>query len=56
MGAAAMRLNRGNYAINGTNEPGLIGRFVSHGCICMFNEHILDLYRRAPVGTKIFVM
>jgi lipoprotein-anchoring transpeptidase ErfK/SrfK len=56
MGAAAMGLNRGNYAIHGTNEPGSIGHFVSHGCIRMFNEDILDLYARAPVGTEVFVL
>jgi lipoprotein-anchoring transpeptidase ErfK/SrfK len=56
MGAAAMGLNRGNYAIHGTNEPGSIGRFVSHGCIRMFNEDILDLYRRVPVGTEVIVL
>jgi len=56
MGAAAMGLNRGNYAIHGTNDPGSIGRFVSHGCIRMFNEDVLDLYSRAPVGTEVFVL
>jgi lipoprotein-anchoring transpeptidase ErfK/SrfK len=56
MGAAAMGLNRGNYAIHGTNEPGSIGHFVSHGCIRMLNEDILDLYARAPVGTEVFVL
>jgi lipoprotein-anchoring transpeptidase ErfK/SrfK len=56
MGAAAMGLNRGNYAIHGTNEPGSIGRFVSHGCIRMHNEDVLDLYRRAPVGTEVVVL
>ena len=56
MGAAAMGLNRGNYAIHGTNEPGSIGRFVSHGCIRMLNEDILDLYQRVPIGTEVWVL
>ena len=56
MGAAAMGLNRGNYAIHGTNEPGSVGHFVSHGCIRMLNEDILDLYARAPVGTEVVVL
>jgi lipoprotein-anchoring transpeptidase ErfK/SrfK len=56
MGAAAMGLSRGNYAIHGTNEPGSIGRFVSHGCIRMHNEDVLDLYHRAPVGTEVIVL
>ena len=56
MGAAAMGLTRGNYAIHGTNDPRSIGHFVSHGCIRMYNEDILDLYRRAPVGTPVTVL
>ena len=56
MGAAAMGLSRGNYAIHGTNDPGSVGRFVSHGCIRMYNEDVLDLYRRAPLGTQVFVL
>jgi lipoprotein-anchoring transpeptidase ErfK/SrfK len=56
MGAAAMGLDRGNYAIHGTNEPSSIGRFVSHGCIRMYNEDVLDLYHRAPVGTEVVVL
>jgi lipoprotein-anchoring transpeptidase ErfK/SrfK len=56
MGAAAMGLNRGNYAIHGTNDPGSIGHFVSHGCIRMFNEDILDLYSRSRIGTEVIVL
>jgi lipoprotein-anchoring transpeptidase ErfK/SrfK len=55
MGAAAMTLNGGEYAIHGTNAPGTIGGFVSHGCIRMFNEDIMDLYSRVSVGTRVVV-
>src|SRR5215472_16792588 len=48
MGVAAMTLSGGGqYAIHGTNAPGTIGGFVSHGCIRMYNEDIMDLYGRA---------
>ena len=56
MGAAAMGLDRGNYAIHGTNDPGSIGGYVSHGCIRMHNQDVLDLYYRAPVGTNVYVV
>jgi lipoprotein-anchoring transpeptidase ErfK/SrfK len=56
MGAAAMGLDRGNYAIHGTNNPGSIGGFVSHGCIRMYNADIMDLYRRTPIGTEVNVL
>ena len=56
MGEAALGLDRGNYAIHGTNEPRSVGHFVSHGCIRMYNEDILDLYARTAVGTPVYVL
>src|SRR3974377_806613 len=38
MGAAALTLNRGQYAIHGTNSPGSIGKFVSARCILIYNH------------------
>lgn len=55
MGAAAMTLSGGEYAIHGTNQPGSIGGFVSYGCIRMHNNHVLDLYARVGVGTQVVV-
>jgi lipoprotein-anchoring transpeptidase ErfK/SrfK len=56
MGAAVLGLDRGNYAIHGTNNPASVGRFVSHGCIRMYNGDIVDLYRRVHVGTDVYVL
>jgi lipoprotein-anchoring transpeptidase ErfK/SrfK len=56
MGAAALVLDRGEYAIHGTNAPGSIGGFVSHGCIRMYNSDIMDLYNRVGVGTQVVVL
>jgi lipoprotein-anchoring transpeptidase ErfK/SrfK len=55
MGAAALTLSGGEYAIHGTNAPGSIGGFVSHGCIRMHNRDVLDLYARVSVGTQVVV-
>ncbi len=56
MGVAAMTLSGGGqYAIHGTNQPGLIGGFVSHGCIRMYNADITDLFGRVSVGTPVVV-
>jgi lipoprotein-anchoring transpeptidase ErfK/SrfK len=55
MGAAALVLAHGEYAIHGTNNPSSIGGFVSYGCIRMHNKHILDLYERVGVGTRVIV-
>jgi lipoprotein-anchoring transpeptidase ErfK/SrfK len=56
MGAAAMVLTGGEYAIHGTNRPDSIGGFVSYGCIRMFNQDILTLYQRVSIGTSVVVM
>jgi lipoprotein-anchoring transpeptidase ErfK/SrfK len=55
MGAAAMVLTGGQYAIHGTNRPDSVGGFVSYGCIRMYNADILSLYRRVAVGTPVVV-
>jgi lipoprotein-anchoring transpeptidase ErfK/SrfK len=57
MGEAAMTLSGGGqYAIHGTNNPRSIGRFVSHGCIRMYNRDIMDLYNRVSLGTPVVVL
>jgi lipoprotein-anchoring transpeptidase ErfK/SrfK len=55
MGVAALTLIGGEYAIHGTNTPGSVGHFVSHGCIRMYNADITDLYQRVAVGTTVMV-
>jgi lipoprotein-anchoring transpeptidase ErfK/SrfK len=55
MGAAAMTLSGGQYAIHGTNMPGSVGGFVSYGCIRMFNDDVVDLFGRVGVGTTVVV-
>ena len=55
MGAAALTLRGGEYAIHGTNRPDLIGGFVSHGCIRMYNSDIRALYRLVAIGTPVIV-
>jgi lipoprotein-anchoring transpeptidase ErfK/SrfK len=44
------------YAIHGTNNPGSVGHFVSHGCIRMYNRDIMDLYDRVGFGTRVVVL
>ena len=55
MGAAALTLSGGEYAIHGTNSPSSIGGFVAYGCIRMYNQDITDLYDRVGVGTPVIV-
>jgi lipoprotein-anchoring transpeptidase ErfK/SrfK len=56
MGAAAMTIAGGEYAIHGTNAPGSVGGFVSYGCIRMYNQDILDLFEKVYVGTRVVVV
>ena len=55
MGAAALTLRGGEYAIHGTNRPQSIGGFVSSGCIRMHNRDIVELYSLVGVGTPVIV-
>jgi lipoprotein-anchoring transpeptidase ErfK/SrfK len=45
----------GFIGIHGTDRPDLLPGRVSHGCIRMRNEDILELARRMPVGTPVRV-
>jgi lipoprotein-anchoring transpeptidase ErfK/SrfK len=60
LGARALYLYRGNqdtfFRLHGTNEPTTIGQAVSSGCIRLFNQDIIDLYNRVPVGTPVAVL
>lgn len=44
------------YRIHGTSEPWSIGKAVSSGCIRLFNQDIIDLYGRVPVGATVVVL
>ncbi len=59
LGARALYLYKDGrdtlYRLHGTNEPATIGTMVSSGCIRFLNHDIIDLYRRAPVSTKVVV-
>ena len=60
LGARALYLFEGNrdtyYRIHGTTQPWTIGTASSNGCIRMVNEHVIDLYERVPIGTKVVVL
>lgn len=59
LGARALYLYHGGkdtfFRIHGTNDVRSIGHATSAGCIRLFNQDILDLYDRAPLGTPVKV-
>jgi lipoprotein-anchoring transpeptidase ErfK/SrfK len=60
LGPRALYLYRGGadtyFRLHGTTEPESIGQAVSSGCIRLFNQDIIDLYNRVPVGTTVTVV
>jgi L,D-transpeptidase ErfK/SrfK len=56
LGAYAMRLNRPQYLIHGTNKPYGVGMRVSHGCIRLYPEDIARLFPEVPVGTPVRIV
>ncbi|MBO0733693.1 MAG: L,D-transpeptidase [Methylocapsa sp.] len=55
MGAAAITLGLSEVAIHGTTA-GMrrsVGTAASYGCIRMYNEDVVDLFRRVSIGTRV---
>jgi len=46
----------GGYGIHGTNNPSSIGKAVSHGCIRMYNEEVIEVYALTPIGTPVTIV
>ena len=44
------------YRLHGTTQPWSIGKAVSSGCIRLFDQDIMDLYRRVPKGARVVVL
>jgi lipoprotein-anchoring transpeptidase ErfK/SrfK len=45
----------GPVAIHGTNEPWLIGKAVSHGCVRMYDKDVLAVSKVVPAGSPVVV-
>jgi len=56
LGKRALYLDWSLLRIHGTNARGSIGRAASNGCIRMFNEDVVDLYKRVHVGTPVIAI
>ncbi len=56
LGTHALRLSIGAVLIHGTDRPYGIGRRVSHGCIHLYPEDIVQLYQRVKTGTSVQIV
>ena len=54
-GALWMGLSKPHYGIHGTNNPSSIGKEVSHGCIRMHNDDVLELSSIVPTSTNVYI-
>jgi lipoprotein-anchoring transpeptidase ErfK/SrfK len=46
----------GLVAIHGTNQPGLIGKAVSHGCVRLRNKDVLAVSQAVPTGSPVIIV
>lgn len=56
LGVRALYLSWQYYRIHGTHDTRKIGRRSSNGCVGMYNEHILELFGMAQVGTQVLLI
>ena len=56
LGTHALYLGWPQYLIHGTHKPLGVGRRVSSGCIRMYPEDIIQMFRDVPVGTQVNVV
>ncbi len=55
LGVRALYLGSTLYRIHGTDAPWTVGQNVTHGCIRLYNNDVIDLYNRTRIGTKVIV-
>lgn len=53
LGVRALHLSWQYYRIHGTHDTRKIGRRSSSGCIGLYNEHVVEVYDRTPIGTQV---
>jgi hypothetical protein len=56
LGVRALNLGWRYYLIHGTNDIRKIGRQSSSGCVGLYNEHIVEVFERARVGTQVVLI
>lgn len=56
LGVRALYLGWTYFRIHGTHDTRKIGRRSSNGCVGLYNEHILELFEFAQVGTQVLLI
>ncbi|MFZ5650602.1 MAG: L,D-transpeptidase family protein [Bacillota bacterium] len=50
-----LSIPNGNYGLHGTNNPSSIGKYISNGCIRMFNSDVEELFPKISIGTPVTI-
>jgi len=45
----------GTYGIHGNNNPSSIGKYISNGCIRMYNSDVEELFPKIKIGTPVII-
>lgn len=53
LGVRALYLGSTLYRIHGTDAPWTVGQNVTHGCIRMYNNDVIDVYNRTRIGARV---
>ncbi|MGM0501934.1 MAG: L,D-transpeptidase family protein [Bacillota bacterium] len=53
LGSRWLQFTYENHGIHGTNQPSLIGRSVSAGCVRMYNQEVEYVYNKVSCGTPV---
>ncbi|MEE3003817.1 MAG: L,D-transpeptidase family protein [Pseudomonadota bacterium] len=56
LGTRAMRLSSPSYLIHGTNEPDGVGKRSTAGCISLYPEDIINLYRDTKMDSSVNIV
>lgn len=54
-GTMWLSLSKKGYGIHGTNDPSSIGKYVSLGCVRMYNKDVEELAKTIPNGTAVII-
>ncbi|WP_458412571.1 L,D-transpeptidase [Schinkia sp. CFF1] len=44
------------YGVHGNNNRGSIGRYITQGCVRMYNEEVEEIFSEVPIGTQILIV
>lgn len=56
IGFDALETDGRTYGIHGNNNPKSIGKYITQGCIRLYEKDIQDLYEQVPIGTTVVIL